>query len=622
MKKILLLLLLPVSVFAQTWPNNARQSGGIAFTPQWNYKGTTINNQTVQGYNLSNNLYFGIYSAYQIDSLFLKKASATGLYIQNGISPINQNFNLGIGVGVASAYNKLKITAGDSSRRNIILSNLYASGVVPTTASDIINIGSGGLAKDTSSNININIGTNGLHSYTGVNPGDGPHGGGQMINIGWSGLYAATTAETDENVGSWGLRSITTGQSNSNFGYNGSFNITTGNYNSSYGNEGLQQASGNSSFNTSVGYQAMYGNMDFPTRYYAFGNTAVGFCALGNIAGTDSIFQTKANTVIGFGAGSNITTGSENIIIGAGVGAENITGNDQLNIGNIFGATGIYSNAITVQGHNGERAVTDSTHVTDGRVFAYSIFSAPSLYQTSWSAGTAGTDSVVVRKNGGYKSVPANSLFATGYLPLTAGSGHPLTASLFSSAGNNTNVFVANTATTGYQEMVMANTSGYSLFAQEGSVAGTTATGSCTYCTVIGSGVNKSLQLATNDIVRITIDGSGNIFLGGTVSSNGNTITGKTESPGTNGTAMASTAYVDRLATIHGNSTTTGTATTAVTVTIGSTMANTAYNTTITPRDLLTAVNYYISAQTTTTFTVTFISALTGSINFDYSVIP
>lgn len=73
---------------------------------------------------------------------------------------------------------------------------------------------------------------------------------------------------------------------------------------------------------------------------------------------------------------------------------------------------------------------------------------------------------------------------------------------------------------------------------------------------------------------------------------------------------------------IHGNSTTTGTATTAVTVTIGSTMANTTYNTTITPRDLLTAVNYYISAQTTTTFTVTFVTALTGSINFDYNVIP
>lgn len=72
----------------------------------------------------------------------------------------------------------------------------------------------------------------------------------------------------------------------------------------------------------------------------------------------------------------------------------------------------------------------------------------------------------------------------------------------------------------------------------------------------------------------------------------------------------------------HGNSTTTGTATTAVTVTIGTTMAGTTYTVIITPKDLLTAVNYYISAQTTTTFTVTFVSALTGSINFDWSVLP
>lgn len=72
--------------------------------------------------------------------------------------------------------------------------------------------------------------------------------------------------------------------------------------------------------------------------------------------------------------------------------------------------------------------------------------------------------------------------------------------------------------------------------------------------------------------------------------------------------------------TFHGNSTTTGTATSTVTVTIGSTMTGTNYFVAITPRDLLTAVNYYISAKTTTAFDVTFVTALTGSINFDYSI--
>lgn len=98
--------------------------------------------------------------------------------------------------------------------------------------------------------------------------------------------------------------------------------------------------------------------------------------------------------------------------------------------------------------------------------------------------------------------------------------------------------------------------------------------------------------------------------------------TATTQTSSDNSTKVATTAYVDAVKPIHGNSTTTGTATTAVTVTIGSTMGNTTYNVSITPRDLLTAVNYYISAQSTTTFTVTFVSALTGSINFDYNINP
>lgn len=73
---------------------------------------------------------------------------------------------------------------------------------------------------------------------------------------------------------------------------------------------------------------------------------------------------------------------------------------------------------------------------------------------------------------------------------------------------------------------------------------------------------------------------------------------------------------------IKGNYTATGTATTTVTVTIGQTMANTSYVVSVTPRDSITAVNYYVTNQTTTTFDVTFVSGLTGSINFDFIVTP
>jgi len=84
------------------------------------------------------------------------------------------------------------------------------------------------------------------------------------------------------------------------------------------------------------------------------------------------------------------------------------------------------------------------------------------------------------------------------------------------------------------------------------------------------------------------------------------------------GYTPANSAYVP----IHGNYTNTLTGATVINVTIGSTMGNSSYYTSITPRDLITAVNYYISAQTTTSFAVTFISALTGSVSFDWNVIP
>lgn len=90
------------------------------------------------------------------------------------------------------------------------------------------------------------------------------------------------------------------------------------------------------------------------------------------------------------------------------------------------------------------------------------------------------------------------------------------------------------------------------------------------------------------------------------------------DKPGT----IAMTSDITIITPIHGNSTTTGAATTAVTVTIGSTMANTTYYVDISPQDLLTAVNWYVSLKTTTTFTITFVSALTGSINFDWNVVP
>lgn len=66
----------------------------------------------------------------------------------------------------------------------------------------------------------------------------------------------------------------------------------------------------------------------------------------------------------------------------------------------------------------------------------------------------------------------------------------------------------------------------------------------------------------------------------------------------------------------------TGTATTAFTVTIGVAMANNTYKVNVTPTAALSAAVFYISAKTTTTFTVSYLAGLTGTVTFDWSVFP
>lgn len=65
-----------------------------------------------------------------------------------------------------------------------------------------------------------------------------------------------------------------------------------------------------------------------------------------------------------------------------------------------------------------------------------------------------------------------------------------------------------------------------------------------------------------------------------------------------------------------------GTATTTFTVTIGHTMSNTTYKTIITPTDLLGAAVFYVNNKTTTTFNVVYLTGLTGTLTFDYIVLP
>lgn len=73
---------------------------------------------------------------------------------------------------------------------------------------------------------------------------------------------------------------------------------------------------------------------------------------------------------------------------------------------------------------------------------------------------------------------------------------------------------------------------------------------------------------------------------------------------------------------ITGTYSSTGTATTAFTVTLANTMPNSTYTIGITPTDTNAATSYSISAETTTSFTVTYVAGLTGAVAFQYSLTP
>jgi len=74
--------------------------------------------------------------------------------------------------------------------------------------------------------------------------------------------------------------------------------------------------------------------------------------------------------------------------------------------------------------------------------------------------------------------------------------------------------------------------------------------------------------------------------------------------------------------TYAGTTTATGTATTTFTVTIGHTMANTNYSAMAEGSNVLSSAVHYVNNKTTTTFDVVYLTGLTGSVVFDWTVTP
>ena len=88
------------------------------------------------------------------------------------------------------------------------------------------------------------------------------------------------------------------------------------------------------------------------------------------------------------------------------------------------------------------------------------------------------------------------------------------------------------------------------------------------------------------------------------------------------GKAVVTKEYLTLTGATAGSFTATGTATTTFTVTIGTTQVNNTYKVVATGSNAMSAASFFISNKTTTTFDVSYLTALTGAIAFDWILKP
>jgi hypothetical protein len=80
--------------------------------------------------------------------------------------------------------------------------------------------------------------------------------------------------------------------------------------------------------------------------------------------------------------------------------------------------------------------------------------------------------------------------------------------------GNSTQIFLSNSATTGYQYATISNTGANLNFGIERSTGGALSNGSLAYASLIQTSNSTALQFGTNNNIRATIDASGNVGIG------------------------------------------------------------------------------------------------------------
>ncbi|MCE2928518.1 MAG: hypothetical protein LW817_02680 [Candidatus Caenarcaniphilales bacterium] len=234
------------------------------------------------------------------DTVFLGNGS--------GLSNTSGNFNVGLGIRALSRNTSGSFNTAvgfESMNGNTIgySNSAYGFRSLYSNINGYSNtaIGMNSLRRNTRGYFNTAIGNGSLERSNGAN---------LNTAIGASSMFNSLTSSSNVAVGANSLGQNISGQ-----------------FNTALGNNALKSASGSSSNNVAIGYNA--GNGTSLTTYS--NNVFVGFES-GRNTSTGS-----NNTLLGANTG-NITSGNFNILIGSGVQAPSATASNQLNIGNtIYG---------------------------------------------------------------------------------------------------------------------------------------------------------------------------------------------------------------------------------------------------------------------------------------------
>lgn len=258
----------------------------------------------------------------------------TGNLSVNGVISATNIFTTGTAVTIISSANDLQLRAVGQVITNTTL-YVNTTTVATTTATGALQVVGGiGVGKNLwvgeASTINgLLIGSGGSAQPNNVAIGTGALGannGAQYLTaVGYNALLNANASENSA-YGYNAAPSLTSGQKNTFVGISAGTGMTSGTFNSAFGHQAYL-GTGNSSYNTVLGSY-----INFTSAQVETFNTLVGYNILNGTTkpgsyntaiGANTLNATTGsyNTVIGYGAGSGLTTATGQVIIGGYSGA-------------------------------------------------------------------------------------------------------------------------------------------------------------------------------------------------------------------------------------------------------------------------------------------------------------